>query len=107
MLIDEGKYYTVISAKPGKKDGTCMPPEGWIYGMYNLEHRDVVLQQFLEKERNTLQQIQKNLTDVIAKAAQNEQEVPDKTKLRMEEVEEQLSMNTAAREYYDVRVESR
>lgn len=107
MLIDEGKYYTVISAKPGKKDGTCMPPEGWIYGMYNLEHRDVVLQQFLEKERNTLQQIQKNLTDVIAKATQNEQEVPDKTKLRMEEVEEQLSMNTAAREYYDVRVESR
>ena len=69
--------------------------------------RHVVLQQFLEKERNTLQQIQKNLTDVIAKAAQNEQEVPDKTKLRMEEVEEQLSMNTAAREYYDVRVKSR
>lgn len=107
MLIDEGKYYTVISAKPGKKEETCMPPEGWLYGMYNLEHRDVILQQFLEKERNTLQQIQKNLTEVIAKAAQNEQEVPDKTKLRLKEVEEQLRMNTAAREYYDVRVKSR
>ena len=84
-----------------------MPPEGWLYGMYNLEHRDAVLQQFLEKEWNTLQQIQKNLTEVIAKAAQNEQEVPDKTKLRMKEVQEQLRMNKAAREYYDVRVKSR
>ncbi len=107
MLIDEGKYYTVISAKPGKKENICMPPEGWLYGMYNLEHRDAVLRDFLEKEWSTLQQIQKNLKEVVEKAAQNEQEVPDKTKLRMKEVEEQLRMNAAAREYYDVRIKSR
>ena len=107
MLIDEGKYYTVISAKPGKKENICMPPEGWLYGMYNLEHRDAVLWDFLEKEWSTLQQIQKNLKEVVKKATQNEQEVPDKTKLRMKEVEEQLRMNVAAREYYDVRIKSR
>lgn len=107
MLIDEGKYYTVISAKPGKKENICMPAEGWLYGMYNLEHRDAVLRDFLEKEWSTLQQIQKNLKEVVEKATQHEQEVPDKTKLRMKEVEEQLRMNAAAREYYDVRIKSR
>lgn len=107
MLIDEGKYYTVISAKPGKKENICMPTEGWLYGMYNLERRDAVLRDFLEKEWSTLQQIQKNLKEVVEKATQHEQEVPDKTKLRMKEVEEQLRMNAAAREYYDVRIKSR
>lgn len=101
MLVEEGKYYTVLRAVPGEENVQNMTPAQWLYGKYNLEHRDHTLQCFLMKEQATLQQIKKNLEEAVAKAVNRGKEVPDKTRKRLKEVEEQLRMNMEAEEYYE------
>ena len=48
MLIDDGKYYTVIKAEPGREKQKYGETE-LRYGLYNLEHCDDVLYGYLCK----------------------------------------------------------
>ena len=66
MLEEEGKYYTVLKALPGKKD-ECFSDAEWLYGKYNLEGQSAVLQTYLQKENRILENIFAGLQQNIIK----------------------------------------
>lgn len=123
MLVEEGKYYTVMRAEPGKKaqitgtisgeDGSCYwnvaAGDGsilrytyadWEYGRYNLEHRDEILHSYLLRERSKLLEIRKNIRK------NQKTSLPGKTMERLDEVCRQLQENEAAlRQYYGERIQ--
>lgn len=55
MLTDQGKYYVIIHAVPGKQHFSR--EEEYMYGSYLIQKKDTVLLQFLEKERKRVQGI--------------------------------------------------
>ena len=60
MLIDDGKYYTMMHAVWGPKDDldtAYEQPWMYAYGKLLVEHRHPVLKQFLEKELSVNTQI--------------------------------------------------
>lgn len=59
MLIDEGKYYTIIAAVPGKEEAYQI--EEYEFGRFLLQKQDLVLKEFLEKEKGKMQGILLNL----------------------------------------------
>lgn len=59
MLIDEGKFYTVIRALGGEE--IYEREMEYDYGRYLLEQRDEILFQFLKKELTSLETIEANL----------------------------------------------
>lgn len=99
MLEEDGKYYTVLKAIPGKKDG-CFSDAEWLYGKYNLEGRSAVLQTYLQKENRILKNILAGLQQTIQKAGERGNLVPEKTLERMDSVKEELAINLSAMEYY-------
>lgn len=99
MLIDEGKYYTVIKAEPCKAERRYSETE-LRYGSYSLEHRDMVLYEYLKKEKNVLESISIKLTNAVEDAKTKGELVPDKTIKRLAAVREELEMNSRALEYY-------
>lgn len=99
MLIDEGKYYTVIKAVPGKKEGYFLDAQ-WVYGKYNLEQKDTVLHCYLQKQKQTLKEIQGRLKENIRSAKVKEKRVPDKTIERSANLMEELKINAEALKYY-------
>lgn len=99
MLEEDGKYYTVLKAIPGKKDG-CFSDAEWLYGKYNLEGRSAVLQTYLQKENRILKNILAGLQQTIKKAGERGNLVPEKTLERMDSVKEELAINLSAMEYY-------
>lgn len=99
MLEEDGKYYTVLKAIPGKKDG-CFSDAEWLYGKYNLEGRSAVLQTYLQKENKILKNILAGLQQTIQKAGERGNLVPEKTLERMDSVKEELAINLSAMEYY-------
>ena len=56
MVMEDGKYYTVIHAYPGYEE-PYERSEDWMYGRCNIENRDKVLIDYLNKEASTLQKI--------------------------------------------------
>ena len=99
MLEEDGKYYTVLKAIPGKKDG-CFSDAEWLYGKYNLEDRSAVLQTYLQKENRILKNILAGLQQTIKKAGERGNLVSEKTLERMDSVKEELAINLSAMEYY-------
>lgn len=59
MLIDEGKYYTIIVAVPGEEE--TYQVEEYEFGRFLLQKQDPVLKEFLEKEKGKMQGILLNL----------------------------------------------
>lgn len=59
MLIDEGKYYTIIVAVPGEEEAYQV--EEYEFGRFLLQKQDPVLKEFLEKEKGKMQGILLNL----------------------------------------------
>lgn len=99
MLDEEGKYYTVIKAEPGKTDKYVSDAE-WMYGRYNLEHRDAILYTYLKKQQQTLEGIQCRLEDSIRQAEETDAAVPDKTKKRVASLKKEQEVNAEAIKYY-------
>lgn len=99
ILEEEGKYYTVIKAVPGEKKG-CFFDAEWQYGKYNLECRNKVLYTYLQKEKQTLENILIRLRDTIEQTEKCGGTIPHKTLERMRSVEKELAVNASAMEYY-------
>ncbi|KIR01963.1 putative tRNA-m1A22 methylase [Lachnospiraceae bacterium TWA4] len=80
MVFDMGKYYTVLKViKQSEVED--------LYGAYLLEHKDPVLYEYLLKERQTKEQILKNL--------------PESASKRKQELEKELNLNTLAIRRYE------
>lgn len=114
MLIEEGKYYTIMKAepKPLGESSECsfdesqadvchlFSEEEWLYGAYNLRNRNEVLHSYLQKEQEVLQQILNKVEASIATSMKQHQDVPDSTRLRLESVRQEISWNEKALQYY-------
>ena len=96
MLIEDGKYYTVMRAEPG----SCVTDYNqadWEYGRYNLENRDKILLEFLVKEQKQLLKIK----DSICGNVSSDTEIAVHTKERLEEICRKLEENQKVlKQYY-------
>ncbi|MBP3505162.1 MAG: SAM-dependent methyltransferase [Lachnospiraceae bacterium] len=103
MLLEAGKYYTVIKAKPlnnicreanmqmlRTEAGEWKPVE-YQYGRYLLEQQSSVLQQYLLHEKKTLEAIANRLMEQQTEKAQE----------RLLGITEQLKWNREAQDYYE------
>lgn len=87
MVLDEGKYYTVMKAVYGEKGDSYAGKETWSlveerYGRYLLRSGKPVVLEFLLKEKRTMTTIQKTL--LRAKT--------DRAKKRLFQVEEEIRL---------------
>lgn len=85
MVIDAGKYYTVIKANRGEE--TNYTDVELIYGKYLLENRNSILKQYLEKENDKFSDILNTM-----------KESGNKNTLQIKEI---LEVNQKGRAYYD------
>ena len=99
MLVDEGKYYTVIKAEPGLGELEYTGEE-LQYGRYNLEQKDAVLYAYLKQEKSVLQDILKKLEEVTDCAKKTGNVIPDKTVKRLDSIKKEIELNSKALEYY-------
>ena len=99
MVFEDGKYYTVILAYPGKMSPYDMEEE-YIYGRYNIENSNPVLMSYLKKEYDMyydiLSKLNANLQTESSKTEKNNVDI--RTKKRIEEIKEKLKNNKAAYE---------
>lgn len=122
MLIDEGKYYTVIKAEPGacnqivdsfveadgmqywnvKKDAQGIEQyteADWQYGRYNLEHRDAILFAYLKKEQKNLFKIYESIS---CNLSGEEGQISARTKERASAIYRAIKINRwALQKYYN------
>ena len=90
MLMEEGKYYTVMKALPSREEREYVyKEEDYEYGYYNLLHKNPVLHQYLEKERKVLSEIYDNLM-------KQKEELSPKTRIRINELQHELARNERA-----------
>ena len=61
MLKDEGKYYMAMKAVPG--EAVPWTNIEYLFGKYLLEMKNPVLEEFIHKEMDVYERIQKQLTD--------------------------------------------
>ena len=103
MLIEEGKYYTVMKAEPVYDQMTdgYTEAEG-VYGKCNLEARSETLYEYLQKEQEVLKQIQSKVQNSIQKT-KNLEEVSESTRQRLYSVQQELEVNMQALDYYVVK----
>lgn len=125
MLIDEGKYYTVMKAEPGaydqivdsfveadgmkywnvKRKSGCVEQyteADWEYGRYNLEQKDTVLFEYLVKEQRNLLNIYETICCNLPK---EEAQIPVQTKKRAADIYRAIIRNRCALEtYYDYKI---
>ena len=115
MLIEDGKYYTVIKVEPDNGNAheahdnrDCVQTfaekpyseEEWVYGRCNLVTKNEVLLDFLEKEQKVLQQILSKVEMSVQKSIDANEEIPDSTKQRIESVKKEIACNAKAMQYY-------
>ena len=100
MLIEEGKYYTVIKANPQEGAMTDYSEADWVYGQYNLQQKSPVLKEYLEKERDVLLGIQHKISSIVEMAENQGDEVPDSTVERLETVRDEIRINQMALDCY-------
>lgn len=85
MVLDEGKYYTVLKAAYGRKTDMEDAPWDYIekcYGRYLLCSGNPVVVQFLKKEKHTCESVKEQL--LLAET--------DKARKRLSQIEEQLEL---------------
>lgn len=95
MLIENGKYYTVIKAMPGQEKNSYNDVE-LLYGKENLKCRDKVLYSYLNKEMQELDKIIIQMNEAVG-----ENQVHQSTMVRWKQVSVQRKMNVLARRYYE------
>lgn len=89
MLIEEGKFYTVIRAVGGEEK--YEKDIDYDYGAYLLEQKNEVLHLFLEKELSSCEKIERNLKNHDTKH----------TKMRLEQIEEEKKKLKEALSIYE------
>ncbi|MCI8466510.1 MAG: SAM-dependent methyltransferase [Lachnospiraceae bacterium] len=87
MVLDEGKYYTVIKAVHEKREDPCIREVPWSfveesYGRHLLRSGKSVVREFLLKEKNTKMAVKKTL--LLAET--------DRARIRLTQVEEELKL---------------
>lgn len=92
MLLEDGKYYTVLKAKPSAKEAVWLPIEEQ-YGKLLLEERSAVLKQYLKQEQYKLSQLKEQLS----------RQMTSKAKERLEQVQRLWKWNQEAQEYYEIK----
>lgn len=90
MLEEDGKYYTIMRAVPG--EGALEKPVEEVYGRYLLENRQPVLQEFLQKEKETIHRIVSSLQAEQGEHIEN----------RKKELADKLALVEEALSYYEV-----
>ena len=88
MLIEDGKYYTVLAAKKEKQEQ--FSEVEYAFGKYLLEHHDETLKKYLSKEIDKKKNIQNNL-----------EQYREKNEQRIIELEEEIALiDRAWNDYY-------
>ena len=88
MLIEDGKYYTVLVAEKGKQEEFSLVE--YTFGKYLLEHHDETLKKFLSKEIDKKKNIRNNL-----------EQYREKNEQRIIELEEEIALiDCAWNDYY-------
>ncbi len=114
MLLEDGKYYTVMKAEPCEYDtescismtetcsgnGHIYTDEELMYGRYNLEHHNPVLQEYLLKEREMFLRIATKVKASMAAMEAKGEEIPVSTRERAKSVTYELELNAKALQYY-------
>lgn len=104
MLVEDGKYYTVMKAVP--VDTECLhrgsfteeySEEEWEYGKYNLVHQNEVLRAYLQNEENVLRCIRGKIENAIQTSCDEGSNV---TVQRLKTVNYELEVNKRAQQYY-------
>ena len=72
----------------------------WLYGAYNLQHKNGILLQYLQDQSATLQRIDEELQKTVADAEKRGTVVAAKTGQRMLTVRQQIRINEKAQQYY-------
>ncbi len=104
MLQEDGKYYTVMKAKPSASDTATDADTDtdtdklWSeaeeqYGKLLLEKQSPVLKQYLEREERQLTQLQEQLNH----------QATEKANQRLAELQELLKWNREAQGYYEIK----
>lgn len=115
MLVEDGKYYTIIKAEPDEQSLalneklTCDKKQEmsevytdveFVYGRYNLVNRNEILHEYLQKERKVLKNVEKKVKTSIAKVEIQGGEIPSSTKERLDSVTYEIELNEKALQYY-------
>lgn len=105
MLIDEGKYYTIIKAEPcsqaeADRESKEYTKADWLYGNCNLKQRNEVLHTFLQKECAALEEIHSKLSGLVKREESDEQKLSQKMRNRWKLLQEEMETNHIAMEYY-------
>ncbi len=98
MLQEDGKYYTVMKAKPSATATDADTDKLWSeaeeqYGKLLLEKQPPVLKQYLEREERQLTQLQEQLNH----------QATEKANQRLAELQELLKWNREAQGYYEIK----
>lgn len=117
MLVEDGKYYTIIKAEPNdcemdnigadeeaKGSLECLEAyteEDYVYGKCNLENQSGVLLEYLQKERTVLKQIFNKVEASITQSKKKGESIPNSTSVRLESVRQELEINARALQLYD------
>lgn len=117
MLVEEGKYYTVMKAEPmevllnteerGDVESVVSvegpySEEEYIYGRYNLVNRSMVLLEYLQKEQKVLQEILSKVEESIRETLDAGEEVAESTRGRLDSVKKEIEINERALQYYEM-----
>lgn len=62
MVYDEGKYYTVITSKPGREN--MYSELDYMFGKKLIEKKDLVLKEFLQNKLKNLEVLRNNISKV-------------------------------------------
>ena len=97
MVFEDGKYYTVIRALPGK-DKCYSLDEELVYGRCNILNRDDTLIRYLENEERVILDIIAGLEDALKKNEGKTQEnvCDDPKYIRINELKKRLIINRKA-----------
>lgn len=86
MVEEDGKYYTVMEAARGNMDE--MTQAEYLYGRYLIQHKNPVLREFLQKERDQLLNIETQLNAQSTGSA----------RARLAKLQEELGWNREAQD---------
>ena len=100
MLIEDGKYYTVMKAKPSGNGSWDYKEEEYLYGRCNLAEQSKALYEFLQRERSSLTEISEHVRLSLENAQASGKEVACSTRGRLDSVRHELEMNARAMQYY-------